>query len=133
MNVRSGRGSQKQAFFASETLGHSLRGEVGDGDHLVDEVGVEHGRDEPCAKTLNAMQPRLPARQHRARARLDGDHPSVRVALLEHAPDPGERASSAYTGNERVDFAAGRLPDLLGGRLGMDVGIGGVFELTAHQ
>jgi len=82
---------------------------------------------------LNTVQPRLPARQYGTRPRFDRDDTNVRVAFLEHASDAGERASGAHAHDERVDLAGRCLPDLLGRGLRVDVWIGGIFELTAHQ
>src|SRR3954468_9468612 len=56
---------------------------VADGDDLVEQVALEHGRHEARADPLDAMRPGPAAAQHRRARGLDGDDPAVLVVVLE--------------------------------------------------
>ena len=65
------------------------------GDHLVDQLAVEHRRDEARADALDAVRSGASAREHRRAARLDRDDPQLRVGVLAqvlaHAGDRARR------------------------------------------
>ncbi len=64
---------------------------------------------------------------------FDGDHPEVRVALLQYFGAAGQRAAGPDARDHRVHRAAGVGPDLLGRRARMDFGIRRVVELLRHD
>ena len=65
--------------------------------------------------------------------RLDGDDLDAGLAALEHLAAAGDRAAGADAADEDVDLAVGVAPDLLGGRLAVDLGVGRVLELLGHE
>src|SRR5690554_1784732 len=89
--------------------------------------------DEARPKPLNAVQARLSAREHSARARLNRDDVKVHDPRLERARDAGERPARADTSDDGVDLAARRLEDLNPRGLFMDERVGGVIKLPRHE
>ena len=57
----------------------------------------------------------------------------VGIALLEHLPDPGDRAAGARTRDEVVDGPIGVAPDLLGRGAPVDLGVRGMLELAREH
>src|SRR5690606_5079778 len=98
VDVRARGWAEEQPLFAREAAGHALCREVRNGHDVVDERGVEDLRHEARAEALDAVQARLATREHGARARLHGDDPHVRIALLEHPRDARERAAGPGAG-----------------------------------
>ena len=55
------------------------------------------------------------------------------LARLEHLADAGDGAAGADAGDDDVDLAVGVVPDLLGGGLAVDLGVGRVVELAGQD
>src|SRR5690606_13664309 len=72
----------------------------------------------------------LAAREDGAGLRLDGDDLDAGDPRLQHTADAGDGAARADAGNDRVNLAAGVLPDLLGRRALVHQRVGGVVELS---
>ena len=64
---------------------------------------------------------------------LDGDHLDVRVALLQERAGAGDRPAGADAGDEVVDLAVQRLPQLRAGRAAVDLRVGRVGELVGQE
>ena len=106
---------------------------VVDGDDLVEQVAVQHRRDEARADALDLVRAGAPAGEHRRGRGLDGDHLDVLVALLQERAGAGDRAAGADAGDEVVDLAVQRLPQLRAGRPVVDVRVGRVRELVGQE
>ena len=105
---------------------------VVDGDDLVEQRAVEHRRHEARADALDLVRAGPAAGEHGRGRRLDGDHLQVLVALLEEAARAGDRAAGADAGDEVVDPAVERLPQLRAGGAAVRLGVGGVGELVGQ-
>ena len=75
----------------------------------------------------------LSAGKDRAGGRLDGDDMDMRVDLFQIAADATDGTAGTDTGYKDVDVVAGILPDFRTGRPVMDLGVGGVDELTKNH
>jgi len=98
-------------------------------DDLVDDLGVEHGGDEAGADALELVRAGGTAGEDGRTGGLDGDDLHAGLAGLQHLADAGDGAAGADAGNHEVNLTVGVVPDFLGGRLAVDLGIVGVGEL----
>ncbi len=78
----------------------------------------QHRRDEARADALDLVRAGTAAGEHRRGRGLDGDHLDVLVALLQERAGAGDRPAGADAGDEVVDLAVQRLPQLRAGRAG---------------
>ena len=106
---------------------------VGAGDDLVEDVAVEHGRDEARADALDAMRARRAAREHRRGLGLDADDGRLGVVRLERLPHAGDRPAGPDAGDEDVDLAVERGEDLGAGARAVGLGVGRVGELVGQE
>src|SRR5690606_11463104 len=105
---------------------------VGDGDDLVVDGGIEHGRHEAGPDPLLAVRARLPAGEDGALGGLDGHDVDLRLALAQVSARSGDRASRSDAGDEDVHAPLRVLPDLRARRAVMDGRVVGVVELARH-
>src|SRR6478672_9809976 len=96
-------------------------------------LGVEDRRDEVGAEALDLVGAGLAAVEDRGLRRLDGDDLHTGLAGLKDLADTRDRAAGADAGDDDVDLAVGVLPDLLGGGLAVDLGVGLVGELAREH
>src|ERR671913_687002 len=108
------------------------RGSV-DVDDLVVDVPVEDLRDEVRADALDLVRTGLAAVEDGGLLGLHGDHLDPRLATLEHLADPRDRPPGPDAGHDDVDGTVGVLPDLLRGRLAVDLGVCLVGELPSED
>ena len=127
---RAGADADEQALLRRRAAG-PLRGRGVDLDDLVEDLGVEDVGDEVAPMPWILCGPGWPPLRIGA-PRLDGDDLHVGLAGLDHLADAGDGAAGADAGDEDVDLAVGVLPDLLGRRLAVDLGVGRVGELRAR-
>ena len=80
------RNARRNAFAFRQRAGHLEGGLVGDGDDLVDERGVEHGRNEAGADALDLVRAAQAAGQDRARRRFHGDDLEIGAARFQNPP-----------------------------------------------
>ena len=138
MDVGAGTDAGKDALFLGQASGHREGLVVGDGENLVDRIKVEVAGDESRTGSLDLVGARLHGLagtclgDDRGVLGLHRDGLEARLALLDHFGDAGDGAAGADCGDKDVDLAVGVLPDLLGGGLGVDGGVGGVVELLGH-
>src|SRR4051812_3851189 len=130
-HVRPARDAAEDALDAREVERSVDRVLVAHGDDLVEQVAVEHRRDEAGADPIDAMRPWCAAREHRGAAGRARDDPARGVALLEPLAGPGDRPARPDAGDERVD-AVERLQDLGPRRAAVRLGVGRVLELARH-
>src|SRR5450759_255434 len=127
------RDSHEQTFFLGRAT-CPIKGIVGgELDDPVDQRHVQDLRDEPRADALDLVRTLRLAGQDGRLGRLDGDELYVRLALLEHLTDAGDRAAGADAGDEEVDLTLGIGPDLLGRRLLVDGDVRRVGELAGQN
>ena len=104
-----------------------------DVEDLVDDAAVQDVRHEVRADALDAVAAGPSLGQHGGVLGLDECDPHVGVSLFEHLADACDRAAGPRSRDEPVDAALGVAPDLLGGRAAVDLGIGGMLELTRED
>ena len=95
-------------------------------------LAVEHRRDEAGADALDLVRPGAPARQHRRGCRLDRDHASFGLRSLRKPPAPVIVPPVPDAGDEAVDPAVERLPDLRAGAAAVRLRVGRVRELVGQ-
>src|SRR5215468_1794092 len=120
-HVRAGRDPAEDPLLGGQAARHLEGGVVVDQDDLVEQLGVEHVRDEPRTQTLDLVLAGRLARDHGAVRRLDGDRLEARLARLDHLGHTGDRAPRPDAGDQGVDLSVGVAPDLLGGGAAMDL------------
>src|SRR5205823_12771592 len=111
---RATRAADQQALFAREPAGGQERVAVGDADPLVDDARVHRLRPRVLADTLDEirMDVALVLRGVDRALRVGADDQDVWLVLLEVAADPGDRPARSHGDDDRVELAAGLLPDL---------------------
>src|SRR5450759_1346050 len=130
---RTRRDPDEQALLGGGRARGGDRVVAGHVDDLVVDRGVQDLGDEVRAEALDLVRTRCAAVEDRRLGRLDGDDLHAGLALLEHLTDAGDRPAGADAGDEDVDLAVGVRPDLLGGRLAVDLRVRLVGELTGQH
>ncbi len=107
--------------------------------HVVDDVDIQHIRNETGAKTLDGVPPWL---QWLAGATLgddravDGfyrDHFHAGFSLFQDLTYAGDRAAGADAANDNVNLAIGVFPNFFRSRLAVNFRIRRILELLRHK
>src|SRR5207253_4308288 len=106
---------------------HGVIGFVAD-DFAVD-VGVEMARLESGPDALNGMRSAWFAAENGGGRRLDRHDTEARFALFYHLTDPCDRPACPDARHENIGLSIGVAPDLFGGRLAVEFGVGRVVGL----
>ena len=117
---RAGRAADEQPLLAREPARGQERVAVGDAHPLVDDVGsiVSGHVSLPIPSTKYGCRSLVGLRRVDGALGVDADDQHLGLALLEVAADAADRAAGADRDHDRVDLAAGLLPDLRPGRRG---------------
>ena len=102
---------------------------VTDPDDAVHDRRVEVGGHEAGADSLYLVRSRFASRQDGRGVRFDGEHPHIRLQFLEPPAGAADRSACAHAGDQYIDLSVRVAPDLFGGRLFVDAGIGRIGEL----
>src|SRR4051794_29433449 len=89
----AGADSDHQAFFLGQAPCHIEGRIIRDLHDLVDNLSVQHTRNETSPDALNLVWASLPARQHRRALRLDRDRLEAWLARLDHLGHTSDRSA----------------------------------------